>query len=91
MIQVMKEQTSVQSVQAMVEIFYITVDFLQDKQKYRKRRANTSADISARLFMVTCNKVSSIYSLYVYYMFSKYSLYFTICSLYVHYIFTGGS
>ena len=38
----------------------IIVKFLQDKKKYRKRRAKISADISARLFRVTCNKVSSI-------------------------------
>ena len=36
------------------------VKFLQDKKKYRKRRAKISADISARLFRVTCNKVSGI-------------------------------
>ena len=36
------------------------VKFLQDKEKYRKRRAKISADISARLFRVTCNKVSGI-------------------------------
>ena len=36
------------------------VEFLQDKKKYRKRQAKISADISARLFRVTCNKVSSI-------------------------------
>ena len=38
----------------------IIVKFLQDKKKYRKRRAKISADISARLFRVTCNKVSGI-------------------------------
>ena len=32
------------------------VKFLQDKKKYRKRRAKILADISARLFMVTYNK-----------------------------------
>ena len=36
------------------------VKFLQDKKKYRKRRAKISADISACLFRVTCNKVSGI-------------------------------
>ena len=40
--------------------FIFIVKFLQDKKKYRKRRAKMSADISARLFRVTCNKVSSI-------------------------------
>ena len=38
----------------------VIVKFLQDKKKYRKRRAKISADISARLFRVTCNKVSGI-------------------------------
>ena len=49
------------------QISAFIVKFLQDKKKYRiifarllKRRAKISADISARLFMVTCNKVSSI-------------------------------
>ena len=41
-------------------ILIVIVKFLQDKKKYRKRRAKISADISARLFRVTCNKVSSI-------------------------------
>ena len=36
------------------------IKFLQDKKKYRKRRAKISADISARLFRVTCDKVSGI-------------------------------
>ena len=36
----------------------LIVKFLQDKKKYCKRRAKISADISARLFKVTC-KVSS--------------------------------
>ena len=31
----------------------IIVKFLQDKKKYRKRRAKISADISARLFRVS--------------------------------------
>ena len=38
----------------------VIVKFLQDKKKYRKRRAKISADISGRLFRVTCNKVSGI-------------------------------
>ena len=38
----------------------VIVKFLQDKKKYRKKRAKISADISARLFRVTCNKVSGI-------------------------------
>ena len=38
----------------------VIVKFLQDKKKYRKRRAKISADISARLFRVTCDKVSGI-------------------------------
>ena len=41
-------------------IIVVIVKFLQDKKKYRKRRAKISADISARLFRVTCNKVSGI-------------------------------
>ena len=44
----------------MKEVYHIIVKFLQDKKKYRKRRAKISADISARLFRVTCNKVSGI-------------------------------
>ena len=43
-----------------MKIFAVIVKFLQDKKKYRKRRAKISADISARLFRVTCNKVSGI-------------------------------
>ena len=43
-----------------MRINFIIVKFLQDKKKYRKRRAKISADISARLFRVTCNKVSGI-------------------------------
>ena len=42
------------------QVVTIIVKFLQDKKKYRKRRAKISADISARLFRVTCNKVSGI-------------------------------
>ena len=38
----------------------IIVKFLQDKKKYHKRRAKISADISAHLFRVMCNKVSGI-------------------------------
>ena len=64
------------------------VKFLEDKPKHCKRRAKVSADITARLFSVTCDKFSSICSLYV----TICSLYihcmFTICSLYIHYIFT---
>ena len=41
-------------------ISIVIVNFLQDKLRYSKRRAKISADISARLFMITCNKVSSI-------------------------------
>ena len=41
-------------------IYLLIVKFLDDKKKYRKRRAKISADISARLFRVTCNKVSGI-------------------------------
>ena len=41
-------------------LYHLIVKFLQDKKKYRKRRAKISADISARLFRVTCNKVSGI-------------------------------
>ena len=44
----------------MVKYLFVIVKFLQDKKKYRKRRAKISADISARLFRVKCNKVSSI-------------------------------
>ena len=44
----------------MWEINVVIVKFLQDKKKYRKRRAKISADISARLFRVMCNKVSGI-------------------------------
>ena len=43
-----------------LRINVLIVKFLQDKKKYRKRRAKISADISARLFRVTCNKVSGI-------------------------------
>ena len=68
------------------------VKFLKDKLNYRKRRAKISTGISACLFRVTCNKVSSIYSLYVHYIFTIYSLYiqyiFTLFSLYIHYMFT---
>ena len=38
----------------------VVVKFLQDNQKYCKRRAKISANISARLFRVTCNKISSM-------------------------------
>ena len=43
-----------------LQVIEIIVKFLQDKKKYRKRRAKISADISARLFRVTCNKVSGV-------------------------------
>ena len=42
------------------ELAEVIVKFLQDKKKYCKRRAKISADISARLFRVTCDKVSGI-------------------------------
>ena len=43
-----------------IKILCIIVKFLQDKRKYRKRRAKIIANISARLFRVMCNKVSGI-------------------------------
>ena len=43
---------------ALVSMFI--VKFLYDERKYRKRRVVLSADISAHLFIVTCNKVCSI-------------------------------
>ena len=60
-----KDQMFDQSKSALRKIFggrisMIIVKFLQDKKKYRKRRAKISADISARLFRVTCNKVSGM-------------------------------
>ena len=66
------------------------VNFLKDSWD----TAKVSTGISAWFFRVTCNKVSSIYSLYVHYIFIIYSLYihyiFTICLLFIHYIFTVG-
>ena len=44
----------------LILISNVIVKFLQDKRKYCKRRAKFSADISACLFRVTCNKVSGI-------------------------------
>ena len=43
-----------------VLLLLIIVQFLPDKQKYCKRPGKISADISARLIRVTCNKVSGI-------------------------------
>ena len=45
---------------AISAISVLIIKFLQDKKKYRKRRAKISADTSARLFRVTCHKVSGI-------------------------------
>ena len=36
------------------------VKFLEGKRKFRQRRAKISADISAHLFGVTCNKLSGL-------------------------------
>ena len=43
-----------------LNVWKVIVKFLQDKKKYRKRRTKISADISARVFRVRCNKVSGI-------------------------------
>ena len=41
-------------------IYPVIVKLLEDKQRYCKRRAKISADISACLFGITCYKVSGI-------------------------------
>ena len=69
----------------------LTIFGLKHKEIAKLGTANDHGE-SPKVGFTLLLAVSSIYSLYVYYIFTIYSLYvhhmFTIYSLYVHYIFT---